>query len=158
MTKQPAVVITLGALVTFALFSLLAGCSAVMTATGSASASPPTHTPSARETSATVRYPTELIGLWVAEHTECPGPDGEYAGDRILEIEPLRLIGYEEVRTPVNITRLSRGMSWRINALVDVGPSGIFEPDLPATYVLEHGALTIEHDGRTERYRPCLDP
>ena len=157
MTKQPAVVITLGALVTFALFSLLAACSAAMTTTGSASASPPTHTPSPRETSATVHYPAELIGLWVAEHTDCPGPGGEYMGDRILEFHSDRLVGYEEVRTPIDVARLPQGRSWRINALVDVGPSGIFEPDLQATYVLEHGALTIEQDGRTERYRHCPD-
>lgn len=152
MRKLPAVVITLGALFTSALSPFLAGCSGGMTAP-----TPATRMTGAREAPTNVQYPAELVGLWVAEGTVCPGPDGEYVGDRILEIEPRRLIGYEEVRTPVDITRLSMGMSWRINALVDVGPSGILAPDLPATYLLELDVLTIEQDGRAERYRRCPD-
>lgn len=152
MHRLPAAVVTIGVPVMRALAASLIGCSTPLALPDSASAWP------ARQRAIAVRYPTELIGRWVTEGTDCPAPDGEYVGDRILEIQPDRLVAHEEVRAPIDVTRESNGTSWRINALVDMGPSGLFEPDVPATYGLEHGALTIEHGGRTERYRYCPDP
>ena len=151
MNRLPAPVVTIGVPAMCALAASLIGCSTPLALPDPASASP------ARHSAIAVRYPTELIGRWVAEGTDCPPPDGEYVGDRILEIQPDRLVAHEEVRAPIDVAREANGTSWRINALVDVGPSGIFVPDLPATYGLAHGALTIEQGGRTERYRHCPD-
>lgn len=150
-------VVTRGAILTAALSASFAGCSATPAAPDRADGSPAAKTTSPPQAATAVRYPVEVIGLWVAEGTDCPAPDGEYVGDRILEIQPDRLVGYEEVRTPVKVTRLPNGTSWRIDSVVDVGPSGSFEPDLPATYALDRGAMTVEQNGRTERYRHCPD-
>lgn len=157
MKNPPPVCIALRPLLIWMFSTTLVGCSAPTTASGSANGLPSANAADARQAQTSVRYPAELIGLWVADGTECPPPDGEYVGDRILEIQPDRLVGYEEVRTPVEVARLAKGSSWTIDALVDVGPSGIFVPDVVATYVLKLEVLTIEQGGRAERYRHCPD-
>lgn len=102
-----------------------------------------------------VAYPVALHGLWVGEASKCPSVDGGYDGELILEISARRMVGYEQVYKPVSVARLSDGIGWRIESLIDVGPSGISEPTGPQTFVLERNVLTVADGDRVERFRHC---
>lgn len=111
---------------------------------------------SATSASEVIAYPAPLHGLWVADGTACPAASSTYDGDRLMEISADRITGYEEVRTPVAVARLvDRPLAWRIESLLDIGPSGRFEKDQAEMFSLDGNILTVEKEGRIERYRRC---
>lgn len=131
---------------------LAAGCASAAGPAAIRDMAPPTVT-AAQSTDAAL--PVELHGFWVSEPSNCPAPDGGYDGDLMLEISTDRIVGYEEVRKPVAVTRIADRNGWRIESLIDVGPSGIFEPGGVQLFALDGKVLVVEDGNLVNRYRRC---
>lgn len=135
--------------------SVAMGCAlAVSPPDGEHAVATKTHAGAAKPASAIV-YPNALHGLWVGEHSTCPPSGGEFDGELILEISADRIVGYEEVQKPLSVTPLSGQQGWRVESLLDIGPSDIFGPNEPQVFVLDDGTLTITSGTNIERYRHC---
>lgn len=105
---------------------------------------------------AQARYPAQLHGMWIPEMGTCPNPGGSYDGDMIMHISARSLYGYEELSKPTAVTLISRvPLAWRIEAMMDVGPSGFYEKDDPRIFVLGKERVTVITEERAEIYKRC---
>ena len=102
------------------------------------------------------RYPAQLNGMWIPEMSTCPNPGQSYDGDMLMRIGPRLLQGYEEHSKPTAVVLISRvPMAWRIEALMDVGPSGFYVKDYPRIFVLGKERVTVITEERAETYKRC---
>lgn len=101
-------------------------------------------------------YPKQLHGFWLDEASECPR-DGEASdSDMQMHISADLLHGYEHVSKPTRVTLLSSDpMTWRVESVMDVGPSGFYEVDFVEIFVLSKNALTVVAEGRGNTYTRC---
>lgn len=103
-----------------------------------------------------VTYPRELHGHWVGTSVQCPRPD--YAGDTelVLEISSNEILGYEEIFRAVEVLPSSTSVaSWRVETMIDVGPSGVFEKYGPMIFTVINGELSVDNGQRVVRYKKC---
>ena len=76
--------------------------------------------------SAPARYPSQLHGYWIPEQASCPKAGESFDGDTVMRISPRMIQGYEDQSKPTLVVQISnRPLAWRIESLMDVGPSGI---------------------------------
>ena len=74
----------------------------------------------------------------------------------MMDIQRDLLYGYEEVSKPVRVELISKTpLAWRIESMIDIGPSGIFERDAPDIFVLSGDRLTVVSGNRAEVYKRC---
>lgn len=101
-------------------------------------------------------YPTPLHGFWLGEASVCPR-DGEASdSDMQMHISADLLHGYEDVSKPTRVTLLSSDpMTWRVESLMDVGPSGFYEANSVEIFILGKDALTVVAEGRGNTYKRC---
>ena len=112
---------------------------------------------SAAETKKSVaHFPKQLHGMWLGEMSECP-PAGEASdSDMQMHIDANTLGGYEDVSKPTKVTLLSSDpMTWRIESMIDTGPSGFYETDTTKIFVLGKEGLTVVAEGRGNNYQRC---
>jgi len=103
-----------------------------------------------------VSYPSELHGFWIPDGAECPKPGQSYDGDKVLDIAAERLLGYEEASKPTKVALLSKApKTWRVESLIDIGPSGVFEKDEPRIFVLGKWTLTVVDDDNATVFKRC---
>lgn len=73
-----------------------------------------------------------------------------------MDISPGKLYGYEEVSKPTKVTLISgEPVAWRIESIVDIGPSDFYSEDEPRIFILGEGRLTVVTSGTVESYRKC---
>lgn len=66
------------------------------------------------------------------------------------------LVGYEEVYKPVKVSSIPGAtQTWRIQTLIDGGPSGMFSESSPITFALRDGILTTDHKPQQSDFRKC---
>ena len=107
---------------------------------------------------APVRYPSELHGFWIPEAAACPKAGESFIGDTALQIGPRLIQGYEDLSKPTSVVLISRKpLAWRIESLMDAGPSGIYTKDEPGIYVVGDQRITIVSVSNAETYRRCAD-
>lgn len=103
-----------------------------------------------------VRFPKELHGLWVGSEQSCPTGSEYFDGEFILDISAEEMFGYEEVYRPTKISLTSTSpKSWRIDAMVDVGPSGFFSDADTMAITLEKEQLKVAVDSISKTYKKC---
>ena len=102
------------------------------------------------------QYPEQLHGLWLGEANQCPR-DGEPSdSDMQMHIDSDTLRGYEEVSKPTKVTLLSKDpMTWRIESVIDIGPSGFYEKTTTDIFVLGKNGLTVVAEGMGNSYWRC---
>lgn len=102
------------------------------------------------------RYPVQLHGMWIPEAGVCPAPGQSYDGDMVMHIGPRLLQGYEDQRKPTSVTLISKlPLAWRIEAMMDVGPSGFYVKDSPRIFVLGKERVTVITEDHAETYKRC---
>ena len=106
-----------------------------------------------------VSYPKELHGFWIPEGDNCPAPGQSYDGDRMMDITSERLSGYEETSKATKVVLLSKAPKvWKIQSLIDIGPSGMYEVAAPRIFVLGNWTLTsVDEDAATVFKRCKID-
>lgn len=111
---------------------------------------------SAGEKGTIAHYPTPLHGFWLSDAGECPR-DGEASdSDMQMRISADFLHGYEDVSKPTRVTLLSSDpMTWRVESVMDVGPSGFYEAGSMEIFVLSKDVLTVVAEGRANTYKRC---
>jgi hypothetical protein len=103
-----------------------------------------------------VKYPQQLIGLWISEKQACPQDGAPYDGDVVMHITSDALQGYEDRSKPTRVKFISsKPMAWKIESVIDVGPSGSYERDAPSIFVLGTRTVTVVTEDRTEIYKNC---
>lgn len=102
-------------------------------------------------------FPKQLHGMWLDDMSACP-PAGEASdSDMQLHIDADTLGGYEDVSKPTKVTLLaSDPMTWRIESMIDIGPSGFYEKAATKIFVLGKEGLTVVAEGRGNNYRRCV--
>lgn len=101
-------------------------------------------------------YPQVLHGFWIPADDSCPPNGQSYDGDQMMDVANDRLTGYEEVSKPVKVSQVSRTpRAWRIESLIDVGPSGIFEKAPPQLFLLGESTLTVASEEATYIFKRC---
>ena len=102
-------------------------------------------------------FPEQLHGMWLGEMNNCP-PAGEASdSDMQMHIYADILNGYEDVSKPTKVTLLSSDpMTWRIESMIDIGPSGFYEKAATKIFVLSKEGLTVVAEGRGNNYRRCV--
>lgn len=104
------------------------------------------------------RYPAQLHGFWIPEGTACPKAGESFDGDSSMQIGSQMIHGYEERTKPVSVTLIStKPFAWRIESLMDVGPSGIYTKDQPTIFVMGEQRVTVVSYSHAETYRKCGD-
>ena len=104
------------------------------------------------------RYPTQLHGFWIPEVASCPRAGESFEGDTALEIGPRLIQAYEDLSKPTSVVLISRKpLAWRIESIVDSGPSGVYTKDEPSIYVVGEQRITIVSFSNAETYRRCAD-
>ena len=89
------------------------------------------------------RYPSQIIGVWMSGVESC-NVNQTYDSERIMEVTPRLLIGYEQTNKPTKVSLVSQEpLAWRVDSMLDVGPSGVFEDDDPRLFVLGTDRLTV---------------
>lgn len=107
---------------------------------------------------ASIRYPSELHGFWIPEAVACPKAGESFIGDTALQIGPRLIQGYEDRSKPTSVVLISRKpLAWRIESIVDSGPSGVYTKDQPGIYVVGEQRITIVSFSNAETYRKCAD-
>lgn len=77
-------------------------------------------------------------------------------GDSALHIGPRLIQGYEELSKPTSVALISnRPLAWRIESLMDVGPSGVYSPDQPRIFVVGEQRITLVSSSNADTYRRC---
>lgn len=105
---------------------------------------------------ANARFPRELTGLWIGSQYRCPLPEEGFDGEEIMDISPEELVGYEEIYKPTEVTLISEAPKiWKIETLVDIGPSGVFQEYGAITFRLHSGILTTDHKPQVTEFREC---
>jgi hypothetical protein len=100
-------------------------------------------------------YPEPLIGVWMSGIESCRA-NQTYDSERLMEIEPHFLIGYEQVSKPTQISRVSREPpAWRIESVLDVGPSGVYGEDDPRIFVIVASKLVVLSEQDVSIYIRC---
>lgn len=103
-----------------------------------------------------VQYPKELLGFWVFEQHSCPEEDASYETNSFMDISSGALHAYEDRSKPTQVELISsQPMAWRIESLIDIGPSGIYERDSPSIFVLGNYMLTVTTEYQSEVYKRC---
>ncbi|GAB3359124.1 hypothetical protein [Lysobacter tyrosinilyticus] len=103
-----------------------------------------------------VSYPKELHGFWIPEGGNCPAPGQSYDGDQMMDITASQLRGYEEVSKPTKVTLLSKApKAWKIESLIDIGPSDRYEKDVPRIFVLNKWTLAAVDEANTTVFKRC---
>lgn len=103
-----------------------------------------------------VSYPKELHGFWIPEGGTCPAPGQSYDGDQMMDISAGRLLGYEEASKPTKVTLLSKApKTWKIESLIDIGPSDRYEKDVPRIFVLAKWTLAAVDENNTTVFKRC---
>lgn len=63
---------------------------------------------------------------------------------------------YEEAYRPTAIAPLSANpKAWRVESLVDIGPSGIYTPDQPRLFILTGQQLVVAGSESASLYKQC---
>ncbi|HEY5971608.1 MAG TPA: hypothetical protein VIT22_06475 [Pseudoxanthomonas sp.] len=102
------------------------------------------------------RYPSQLYGMWIPEWDTCPAVGQSYDGDMVMHIGPRLLQGYEDQSKPTSVALISRApLAWRIEAMMDVGPSGFYVKDAPRIFVLGKERVTVATEDRADTYKRC---
>ncbi|MGV8961705.1 MAG: hypothetical protein ACOH1V_15200 [Stenotrophomonas sp.] len=111
---------------------------------------------SSAETKTDVHYPEELHGFWIPESATCPLAGQSFDGDTVMHISAQLLYGYEDQSKPSAVALISsEPLAWRIESLMDVGPSGFYERDDPRIFVMSDGNVTVASKFHTDIYRKC---
>lgn len=102
-------------------------------------------------------FPEQLHGMWLDNMSVCP-PAGEASdSDMQMHIDANILGGYEDVSKPTKVTLLSSDpMTWRIESMIDIGPSGFYETATTKIFVLGKEGLTVVAEGRGNNYQRCV--
>lgn len=101
-------------------------------------------------------FPDELHGFWIPEGGDCPEQGQSYDGDQVLDITAGQLLGYEETSKPTKVALLSKApKAWRVESLIDIGPSGIYERAGPMIFVLSKWTLTVVDDNNATVFKRC---
>jgi hypothetical protein len=107
-------------------------------------------------TKAVASYPQELHGSWIPASAVCPQRGQPLDGDNVMHISAELLQGYEDQSTPSAVAVISsEPPAWRIESLVDVGPSGVYERGDPKIFVLSDGNLSVTSEFHADVYRKC---
>ncbi len=102
------------------------------------------------------RYPDQLHGMWIPEEDTYLNPGQSYDGDMLMHIGPRLLQGYEDQSKPTSVALISKvPLAWRIEAMMDVGPSGFYVKDSPRIFVLGKERVTVITEDRAETYKKC---
>lgn len=103
------------------------------------------------------QFPKQLHGMWLGEMSDCP-PAGEASDSDVqMHIDADLLYGYEDVSRPTRVTLISSDpMSWRIESMIDIGPSGFYETAATKIFVLGKERLTVVAEGRGSNYQRCV--
>lgn len=105
---------------------------------------------------AQARYPGQLHGMWIPETGTCPVAGQSYDGDMVMHIGPRLLQGYEDQSKPTAVALISRApLAWRIEAMMDVGPSGFYVKDAPRIFVLGKERVTVITEDHADTYKRC---
>lgn len=73
-----------------------------------------------------------------------------------MDISPDKLVGYEEIYKPISVTLISDSpKTWKIETLIDVGPSGLFSEFGPISFSISDGILTADHKPKQVRFKKC---
>ena len=101
-----------------------------------------------------VQYPNELLGLWIPQPHSCPEKGASYEGDSVMDISSGALQAYEDKSRPTRVELISsQPMAWRIESIVELGPSGI--RDSPSIFVLGTYTLTVATEDQPQIYKRC---
>ena len=107
---------------------------------------------------APARYPSQLYGYWIPEEVSCPEEGDSFEGDSTMRIGPRMIQGYEDRSKPISVALISKKpLAWRIESVMDVGPSGIYTKDDPRIFVLGEQRVTVVSSSHAETYRRCAD-
>ena len=102
------------------------------------------------------QYPSQLHGFWIPEEASCPPAGKSFVGDSALHIGPRLIQAYEDLSKPTSVALISnRPLAWRIESLMDVGPSGVYSPDQPRIFVVGEHRITIVSYSNADTYRRC---
>src|SRR5215213_5598047 len=89
------------------------------------------------------RYPSQLHGFWIPEGASCPRAGESFDGDSAMRIGPRMIQGYEDRSKPKSVVLISKKpLAWRIESLMDVGPSGVYTRDETRIFVLGKERVT----------------
>jgi len=101
-----------------------------------------------------VQYPKELLGLWIPPPHSCPEKGDTYEGDVVMDISSGALQAHEDSSRPTRVELISsQPMAWRIESIIELGPSGI--RDSPSIFVLGTYKLTVVTQHQSEIYKRC---
>lgn len=104
------------------------------------------------------RYPSQLHGFWIPEAASCPRAGESFEGDSALQIGPRMIQGYEDRSKPTSVVLISsKPLAWRIESLMDAGPSGVYTKDQPRIFVVGEQRITVVSSSHAETYRRCAD-
>ena len=105
-------------------------------------------------TTPAAQYPKELLGLWIPHPQPCPEKGDTYEGDVVMDISPGALQAHEDSSRPTRVELISsQPMVWRIESIIELGPSGI--RDSPSIFVLGTYKLTVVTQHQSEIYKRC---
>lgn len=105
---------------------------------------------------AQARYPSQIHGMWIPEEDICPEAGQSYDGDMVMDISSRLLHGYEDRSKPTAVILVSKTpLAWRIESMMDVGPSGFYSKDMPRIFVLGKGRLTVVTEDHANTYKRC---
>ena len=111
--------------------------------------------PSLSKQKSTPTYPRPLVGVWMSGIENC-SINQTYDSERLIEVTPRLLIGYEQASKPTKVSLVSREpLAWRIESVLDVGPSGVFKTDDPRLFVLGTNRLTVATGHDVSVYTRC---
>lgn len=75
-----------------------------------------------------------------------------------MRIGPRIIQGYEDRSKPISVVLISKKpLAWRIESLMDVGPSGVYTRDEPRIFVVGEQRVTVVSFSHAETYRRCAD-
>jgi hypothetical protein len=104
------------------------------------------------------RYPSQLHGFWIPEGASCPRAGESFDGDSTMRIGSRMIQGYEDRSKPISVVLISKKpLAWRIESLMDVGPSGVYTKDEPRIFVVGEQRVTVVSSSHAETYRRCVD-
>lgn len=73
-----------------------------------------------------------------------------------MDIAAERLLGHEEANKPTKVMVLSKvPKAWKIQSLVDTGPSGVYETAAPRIFVLGKWTLTAVDEDTATVFKRC---
>lgn len=104
---------------------------------------------------ARVSYPRQLIGVWQGDASTCRLP-GNLDSDTRMEIEPSRILDYEQWNEPLVIVQISRQPeAWKIKSRLHIDEHSYDQYEIYVLSGQNKATLTVVDKNRSATYVRC---